>query len=280
MEARGEIWYYLIEDPLGEGETIGYSQHQLQGAFEEHRNGGAVRRVLYTPRGWRKEGDLLRRFEEELWRRYEDRAGRRMDWVWFLRFCGAALCIYAFEPLFKLAYIPLSYHLSRYLFLTREIIETILDPIVIPFATALGFILGLSPLILTFIITHQYIAREARREGEIAEWLRELMKQEVEIRESGELRDFRENIRGLVEEVRGSFRDLYSPAMEVRVKTCRRLMRRLAEMQAQASYFGLEPLVDYYHRLKTSFYRLSRERRILGRNKALNRWLVELKTWR
>jgi len=278
METSGEIHYYLIEDPLDEGETIGYSRHQLWRAFEEYKSGGTVRRILYTPR--RGGDDILRRFEEKLWRRYEERAGKRMDWAWLLRFCGAAVSVYAFEPLFKLAYIPLAYHLSRYLFLTRELIETVLDPVAIPFTTALGFILGLSPLILTLIITHQYMAREAGKEGEIAKWLRELMEQEAEIRDSPELEEFRKSIRGLMEEARKSLIDLHSPVIEARVKACRRLMKSLAEMQAQASYYGLEALVDYYHRLKTSFYRLSRERRILGRDKALNRWLRELKTWR
>jgi len=276
MEARGEISYYLIEDPLGEGETIGYSLHQLRRAFDERRRDMPVRRLLHVPEG--VDGrETLRRFEEGLCRRYEERSGSRMDWAWFLRFCGAAASLYAFEPLFKAAYLPLAYHLSRYLFLSRELVEVILDPIAIPFTTALGFTLGLSPLLLAFLLTHRFVAREAKREEGIARWLRGLLEGEVEVAESGALSDFREHSRGLVEEARRSLSALTSPTLEERLEACRRLTRSLGEMQRLASYYGLEPLVDYYHRLKTSFYRLSRERRVLRRDSALRRWMREVR---
>ncbi|RJS87421.1 hypothetical protein CW701_00430 [Candidatus Bathyarchaeota archaeon] len=276
MEADGEIRYYLIEDPLGEGETIGYSRHQLNRIYEEYKDREGVKRILYVPRGL-DGGETLRRFEENLCRRLEEKADRRMDWAWLLRFCAAAICIYTFEPLFKLAYIPLVYHLNRYIFISRELVEAVLDPIAIPFTTILGFILGLSPLILTLILTHQYMARISKREGEIAKWLRDLLSEEAEIRESPRLEEFRESIHGLVEEARRSLKALHSPSLEERVEACRRLMRDLAKMQAEASYHGLETLVDYYHRLKTSFYKLSGERRILKRDKALKRWLGEVR---
>jgi hypothetical protein len=279
MERRGELIYYLIEDPLGEGETIGYSRYQLRRVFDEYGKEGGVSRILYVPEA--VDGrETLRRFEEELYRRYEERSKRRMDWAWFLRFCGAATSIYAFETLCRAAYIPLAYHLSRYLFLTRELVEVVLDPVAIPFTTALGFVLGLSPLLLSLVITYRFMAGEAGKDGKIAEWLRKLLGEEVEIIKSGELTDFRRSVRGLVEEARRSLEMLNFPSLDERIKACRRLTRSLAEIQAQASYYGLEPLVDYYHRLKASFYSLSRKREVLRKDRALKRRIKELREWR
>lgn len=279
MERKGEIRYYLIEDPLNERETIGYSRYWLEKVFREYGKGSDVQRILYVPIG--VDGrDILKRFEEGLCKRYEKRSKRRMDWAWFLRFCGATISLYSFESLFRIAYIPLTYHLSRYLFLTRELVRVILDPIAIPFTTALGFVLVLSPLLLTLILTHRFMSVEARRDGEIAEWLRGLLNEKMEIIESRELTDFREGVRDLVEKTRSTLKLLNAPSRDERIKACRGLTKSLAEMQAMASYYGLEPLIDYYHRLKTSFYKLSKERKILERVGALERRVTELREGR
>jgi hypothetical protein len=173
--------------------------------------------------------------------------------------------------------LPIGFYLNRYPYLTAEIVETILDPVVLPFATLLGITLGLLPIVMCWCLTRRFLSKEASENRAYASSIKKLSDIEVEVIESQNLSGFNEESKSTIEEIRGDIRKLIEVGrVEERQGICRRITGSLGKLQALARYYDLHELVDYYQERKTSFYKLGLSPKVLRNRKALRKCIKKI----
>jgi len=257
MLRKNEVVYHLIEHPFKEEKTIVFDRDKILETLNQFKEGMKLKRILHAPQKEDGQKDKLLVVEESLVEDYEKSSERSKGWTIFSIFGGLSLCYLLFTPLFRLGYLPLITFLMRnFKTITPEVINAYVDLGAQLAALAAGMFLGLSPLILSGVVSYDALKR-ARKDKKHAELMRDLEKCELEIVENESLASFYKDSKDLTEEIRElaqnlrKIKDRYG-----KIETCKRIRDHLEKVIIITKLYDLNGVNEHYHTLHDSFYDL------------------------
>ena len=257
MQARDEIVYYLIDNPLKDEKIVIFNRDKMPEALNQRKEGMKIKKVLRVSKKETGQEDRLLDAEKFLINEYHEARERSRSSAIFLFFAGLTISYLLFSFLFNLGYLPLTSFLIRnFKTLTPELVNRYADLGAQLVAPILGIILGLSPLILGVIVMRKEI-KKAGKCKEYAKFVGDLAECELVAVEDESSSSFYEDSKDLVRGTREQAENLRnSQGRSDKIESCRKIRGYLEKLSALTVLHKLDEVTDYYHRLNVSFYNL------------------------